>query len=388
VSRPSILLAGGGTGGHVFPLIAVADALTLLAPELQLVFVGTERGMEVTLVPERGYALELVRVSPIRGGGVRGAVRGVWRAMMSIPESRALLAKYGPRAVLSIGGYAAGPISLATRLARVPLALIEPNSVMGLANRLTAPLVQRAYVAFPQAATHFGRGTALTTGVPIRGGFEPRAYGKRGGSIEVLVLGGSQGAKSLNETIPEALARTRAEIRVTHQCGAAHAAAVRATYERLAPGFEWQIVPFIQDVPAALAASDLVISRSGASAVSEIAAVGRPALFVPYPHAAGDHQRHNAETLARAGAAVSVASNEATAARLATEIERLASDPGLLASMAEAASHWGKPNAAREIARDLLELAGLAPAGHQPSRAASKAKRPDDGANKLLEVAG
>ena len=143
MSRPSILLAGGGTGGHVFPLIAVADALTLLAPEVQLVFVGTERGMEVTLVPERGYALELVRVMPIRGGGVRGAVRGVWRAMMSIPESRALLAKYEPRAVLSIGGYAAGPISLATRLARVPLALIEPNSVMGLANRLTADSCSR-----------------------------------------------------------------------------------------------------------------------------------------------------------------------------------------------------------------------------------------------------
>lgn len=387
MSRPCILLAGGGTGGHVFPLIAVADALARLAPEAQLVFVGTERGMEVKLVPERGYALELVRVLPIRGDGVRGAVRGVWRAMMSIPESRALLAKHQPRAVLSIGGYAAGPISLAARLGRVPLALIEPNSVMGLANRLTAPLVQRAYVAFPQAAAHFRPGTALATGVPIRDGFEPRAYSQRSETIQVLVLGGSQGARSLNETIPEALARTKAKIRVTHQCGAAHVDAVRATYARLAPGFDWQIVPFIQDVPAALAASHLVISRSGASAVSEIAAVGRPALFVPYPHAAGDHQRHNAETLAKAGAAVSVAASEASVERLAAEIERLATDPELLASMAQSATRWGKPNAAAEIASDLLELASLAPAARR-SVEAGWPKLPDDGANKMQEVTG
>ncbi|MBK9000085.1 MAG: undecaprenyldiphospho-muramoylpentapeptide beta-N-acetylglucosaminyltransferase [Myxococcales bacterium] len=387
MSRPTLLLAGGGTGGHVFPLIAVADALSELAPEVSLVFVGTERGMEVKLVPARGYALELMRVLPIRGGGLSGAVRGVWRAMMSVPESRALLAKHAPRAVVSIGGYAAGPISLAARLSRVPLALIEPNSVMGLANRLTVPLVQRAYLAFPQAERHFARGTALATGVPIRAGFEPRPYAPRSGPLQVLVIGGSQGAKSLNETVPEAFAKVDAALSVTHQCGAANADSVRATYQELGGRFAWEVVPFIDDMPAALAAADLVIGRSGASAVSEIAAVGRAALFVPYPYAAGDHQRHNAETLAQAGAAVSVAASEATAERLAKEVERLAKERGLLERMAAASMAWGRPNAARDIAHDLLRLAGLA---HIAGAAAPSEKppTPDNGASRLLEVPG
>lgn len=386
MSRPTLLLAGGGTGGHVFPLIAVADALSALAPEVELVFVGTERGMEVKLVPARGYALELMRVLPIRGGGLGGAVRGVWRAMMSIPESRALLQKHAPRAVVSIGGYAAGPISLAARLGRVPLALIEPNSVMGLANRLTVPLVQRAYVAFPQAAKHFGQGTALPTGVPIRAGFEPAPYSRSSGALRVLVIGGSQGAKALNETVPAALAKVAAELSVTHQCGAAHADGVRATYQQLAPRFAWEVVPFIDDMPAALRAADLVIGRSGASAVSEIAAVGRAALFVPYPYAAGDHQRHNAETLAKAGAAVSVASSEATAERLSSEVGRLAQAPALLERMAAASMAWGRPHAARDIALDLLKLAGLAAVATESKQ--KKPKASDDGASRLLEVAG
>lgn len=388
MSAPTLLFAGGGTGGHVFPLIAVADALRAITPELRLVFVGTERGMEVKLVPARGYELELVRVSPIRGGGVAGAVRGVWRAMMSIPESRALLAKHSPRAVLSIGGYAAGPVSVAARFGRVPLALVEPNSVMGLANRLTVPLVQRAYVAFPQAERHFGRGKALPTGVPIRDGFEPRPYQRASDALHVLVIGGSQGARSLNETVPAALGRVEARLRVTHQCGAVHADEVRKTYQELASRFDWQVVPFIEDMPAALAAADLVISRSGASAVSEIAAVGRPALFVPYPYAAGDHQRHNAETLSGVGAAVTVASSEASVERLAREVERLAREPGVLERMAAAAADWGRPHAARDIALDLLELAGLAPAARPTRTREKKPTTPDDGASRLLEVPG
>jgi len=359
MTRPCLLLAGGGTGGHVFPLIAVADELRALAPDVDLVFVGTERGMEVKLVPARGYRLELVDVRPIRGGGMRGAVGGVWRALRSIPESRALLRRHRPSAVLSIGGYAAGPISLAARVGGIPLALIEPNSVMGLANRLTVPLVQRAYVAFPDAARHFRRRTALATGVPIRAGFEPRPYPRAEGELHVLVLGGSQGAKSLNEAVPAALARLEAPIRVTHQCGALHANAVRETYGALAPRFAWDVVEFIEDVPNALASAHLVISRSGASAVSEIAAIGRPALFVPYPYAAGDHQRRNAEALVSEGAAAVVLSSEASPERLATELESLLSEPERLARMAAASRAWGRPHAARGIAEDLLCLAGL-----------------------------
>jgi UDP-N-acetylglucosamine--N-acetylmuramyl-(pentapeptide) pyrophosphoryl-undecaprenol N-acetylglucosamine transferase len=356
--RTTILFAGGGTGGHVFPLLAVADALTEIAPAVRVVFVGTERGMEAELVPKRGYALELVRVAPIRGGGLFGAVSGIWRAAAALPESRGLLRRHAPRALLSIGGYAAGPVSLMARLGGIPLALIEPNSVMGLANRLIAPLVQRGYTAFEGAEPHFRSGRALRTGVPIRSGFEPRPYRRDPEKLRVLVLGGSQGAKSLNETVPEALTQVAAPLSVKHQCGKAHADGVRKLYAELGPDFPVEVVPFIDDMPAALAEADLVISRSGASAVSEIAAVGRPALYVPYPFAAGDHQRKNAESMAADGAAIAVPS-DATAQRLAEEIRALATS-ARLEGMADSARGRGRPHAARDIAHDVLALAGLA----------------------------
>lgn len=385
---PTILLAGGGTGGHVFPLLAVADALREIAPEVHVVFVGTERGMEADLVPKRGYELALVRVKPIRGGGISGAISGIWRAAASFPESGRLLRKHAPSAVVSIGGYAAGPVSLLGRVRGIPLSLIEPNAVMGLSNRLIAPIVHRGYTAFSDAERHFRTGRALRTGVPIRLGFQSRPYVRDGQTLRVLVLGGSQGAKSLNETLPEALARVSSKISVTHQCGAAHAASVGARYETLKPAFPFRIVPFIEDMPAELGRADLVLSRSGASAVSEIAAIGRPALYVPYPFAAGDHQRKNAESMADGGAAVCVQASEANVERLVKEIERLAREPELLQRMALAAAERGRPDAAFDIARDVLGLAGLgAPSSRRVTSGARSGK--DDGgglASSLVEA--
>ncbi|HEY3257037.1 MAG TPA: glycosyltransferase, partial [Polyangiaceae bacterium] len=248
----SLVLAGGGTGGHVYPMIAVADAVREMAPELRLVFVGTERGMEARVVPERGYPLELMRVLPIRGGGVLGALRGIARAAASLPEARALLKKLAPRAVFSIGGYAAGPISLGARSLGVPVALMEPNSVIGLANRLIAPLVQRAYTAFPESERHFKARVVLRTGVPIREGFTPAPYIPRLHAPRVLVLGGSQGAKSLNEAVPRALAQLASNVHVVHQCGVAHEADARRLYAGLGLSARAQVAPFIADMPRAL----------------------------------------------------------------------------------------------------------------------------------------
>src|SRR3954471_13183761 len=182
----TLLFAGGGTGGHVFPMLAVADAVRALLPSARLVFVGTDKGMETKLVPERGYELELVKVLPIRGGGLAGALRGIGRAAGSIPDARDIVARIAPDAVFSIGGYAAGPVALAARTLGIPLALAEPNAEAGLANRLIAP-----YVA-------------------------PRS------GLEVLVIGGSQGAKSLNEAVPRALSQLGDGVHVVHQCGRAH----------------------------------------------------------------------------------------------------------------------------------------------------------------------
>lgn len=360
MSAPTVLMAGGGTGGHVFPMVAVAHALRRLVPEIRPVFVGTARGMETRFVPEQGFELELLNVLPMRGNGILGVMRGATRALSLLPESRALIKKYAPVGVFSIGGYAAGPVSLAARTMGLPLALMEPNSVVGLANLLIAPFVQRAYTAFEAAERHFSPNTVLASGVPLRPGFDPVAYDATFGALRVLVLGGSQGAKSLNETLPEALSSLRLPISVTHQCGAAHVQAVEERYRKLGADFV-SVTPFIEDMPAALAQAHLVVGRSGAGAVSEITAVGRPSLLIPYPFASGDHQRTNAESLQKAGASVCVTNHEATVERMSHELRALLSDRNLLSKMAHSARAIGRPGAAITIARDFLNLVGLTP---------------------------
>jgi UDP-N-acetylglucosamine--N-acetylmuramyl-(pentapeptide) pyrophosphoryl-undecaprenol N-acetylglucosamine transferase len=382
----TLLFAGGGTGGHVFPMLAVADAVRALAPSARLVFVGTEKGMEVTLVPERGYELELIKVLPLRGGGVLGALRGLGRAAGSIPAARAIAQRLAPAVVFSIGGYAAGPLALAARTLGIPVALMEPNGEIGLANRLLAPFVQRAYIAFPESQRYFKRSLTVQTGVPLRAGFGPAAYRLSPGKLRVLVLGGSQGAKSLNEAVPRALAELGDAVSVVHQCGRAHEAAALALYAELGFAQRARVMPFIEDMPAALAAADLVVGRAGASAVSEICAVGRPSLLVPYPFA-GDHQKVNADSVSREGAALWVPSVEATPERLASELRALLAEPGKLIAMADKARRIGRPDAARAIAEDLLALAG-APAelGAHPAPLASDGREPGDGSVRLAEA--
>ena len=361
MSGPTLFLAGGGTGGHVYPLLAVADAVRELRPDVQIVFIGTERGLESRVVPERGYTLALTRVIPLRGGGLRGLIRGIFAAGASLPEATLLIDEYEPRAVLSVGGYAAGPVSLIARIASVPLALIEPNSVMGLSNRLVAPLARRAYVEYESVQERFGPGIALRTGVPIRPGFEPQPLPSLSDGASLLILGGSQGAQSLNERVPEALALTRRNAtpigRIVHQAGRGKDAVVRRRYESL--GIEADVVPFIDDVPTLLRESHLVISRAGASALAEICAVGRPSLLFPYPFAADDHQTVNAADLARHGATCWMPDRTSTPEAIATQLEQILGAPAVLERMAIAATGRGRPHAAHGIAEDLLGLADL-----------------------------
>jgi UDP-N-acetylglucosamine--N-acetylmuramyl-(pentapeptide) pyrophosphoryl-undecaprenol N-acetylglucosamine transferase len=334
-------------------------------------------------VPARGYALELVKVAPIRGGGLATALKGIGRAVWSLPEAQALLSRRRPQAVLSIGGYAAGPVSLVARAFRIPLALLEPNAAIGLSNRLVAPFVQRAYTAFAEVEAHFANDIVMRSGVPLRTGFAPKAYAYDPVRLRLLVLGGSQGARALNELVPEAVARVGGHVRVVHQTGPAEQARVRERYVALKTGDRAQVLSFIEDMPAALGTADLVIGRSGASAVSEICAVGRPSLLVPYPFAAADHQLKNAEALARGGAAVCLPASELTLDRLCAELDRLSTTRGLLEQMAEAARRLGRPDAALEVARDLLRLAGLddtVPDTAEPSARRSPLEDADTGA--------
>jgi UDP-N-acetylglucosamine--N-acetylmuramyl-(pentapeptide) pyrophosphoryl-undecaprenol N-acetylglucosamine transferase len=358
-SERTLLFAGGGTGGHVFPMVAVANAVRTLAPDVRLVFAGTARGLEVRVVPMHGFELELLDVLPLRGGGIGGFVRGTVRAFSSLGTARALVKRLKPAAVLSVGGYAAGPVSLAAWASGVPLALLEPNSVMGLANRLLAPLCRRAYTAFEETERHFRRGRVLRAGVPLRAGFSPSPYSPPLTSLRLLVLGGSQGAAALNEVVPRAIAKFGSRLSVVHQSGPNHATEVQALYAELGVDSA-RVEAFIDDMPNALARADLVIGRAGAGAVSEICAVGRPSILVPYPYAAGDHQAKNADALVREGAAIRVKDRLASPDTVAKALAALIGDRPLLAKMAAAAKNAGRPDAAQTVARDLLELAGLA----------------------------
>ncbi|MBX3208289.1 MAG: undecaprenyldiphospho-muramoylpentapeptide beta-N-acetylglucosaminyltransferase [Labilithrix sp.] len=358
-----ILVAGGGTGGHVFPGLAVARALGRLA-DVDVVFAGSPRGLEARVVPEQGYALELLDVEPMKGGGPQRAIRGALVAAKATQKARALVRRLKPAAVLSVGGYAAGPAALACVSQGVPLAILEPNSTLGLANRLLAPFAKRAYLAWHSTGRHFAGGKARLHGVPLRPGFEPRPYAPpASGPRRLLVLGGSQGAQALNEVLPRAIARaalSTAPISVVHQAGRDREASVRAAYaERGVRDVE--VVPFLDDVAERMAASDLIVARAGAVTVAEISAIGRAAIFVPFPHAADDHQAKNALSLAELGGAVCVRQESADEARLADEIGRLFGDDARRSRMADAAREHGRPRAAEDVARDLLDLAGIAP---------------------------
>jgi UDP-N-acetylglucosamine--N-acetylmuramyl-(pentapeptide) pyrophosphoryl-undecaprenol N-acetylglucosamine transferase len=363
VNRRTILIAGGGTGGHVFPAVAVAEAMNALGP-VDVVFCGTARGVEARVVPARGWPLELLEVEPMVGGGTVRAVRGAIVAARATASALRLVRRLRPRAVLSVGGYAAGPVSLAAALMGIPIAVLEPNSVVGLANRVLAPFAQRAYVAWESAGGRFRTRARRLLGVPLRSGFAPKAYAAKG-TAHVLVLGGSQGAAALNERLPAAVARLGSlpALRVTHQAGRGRDAAVRELYARA--GIESvTVTAFVDDVAAAMEEADLVVARAGAGTIAEIAAVGRAAILVPFPYAAGDHQAKNAEAMAEAGAAVCLRQDSAHAPRIADELRRLLTNDTARTTMANASRALGRPRAAHDVAADLLDFAGIRAVGH------------------------
>jgi len=355
----TILIAGGGTGGHVFPGLAVAQALRQLA-DVDVIFAGSPRGLETRIIPQHGYTLELLDVEPMKGGGPARAVRGALVAAKAMRHATGMIGRIRPSAVLSVGGYAAGPAALACVRARIPLAILEPNSILGLANRLLAPFAARAYVAWAETGRHFKGDKARLYGVPLRPGFEPRSYAAKA-VRRVLVLGGSQGATALNERVPGAVARASAhvgDLHVVHQTGKDREGDVRNAYER-AGITTATVVPFLDDVAEQMAAADVVIARAGAVTVAEIVAIGRASILVPFPHAADDHQAKNAMSLADLGGAICIRQEAADEVRLATELKLLFEDSDRRSHMAQVARDHGHPHAADEVARDLLALAGI-----------------------------
>lgn len=369
-----VLVAGGGTGGHLFPGVAVVEELRRRGP-VAVRWVGTRRGIEARVLPERGEALELLEVTPLKGRGSGDVARSVARIPRSVAASTRMVRAFRPDLVVGLGGYAAGPVLVAASSLGVPTAILEQNARVGLTNRLLAGVAGRAYVSFEETAGEFPTARVRSVGNPVRRDFvdaarrasaDPEGFEAR--ARQVLVVGGSQGAKRLNEVVPEALARggvAATGLRIVHQTGAAMRDEVAARYRDL--GLEAEVVPFLGDMARAYAEAAFVVCRAGATTVAELCAVGRAAVLVPYPHAADDHQRKNAEALARQGAAVAMPEDALDVPTLAAEVRRLAGDRGARLALADGARRLGRPDAAAAIVDDLVTWLGPTPR-RQPER--------------------
>ncbi len=349
----SIMVMAGGTGGHIYPALAVADYLRERG--WSVIWLGARTGMEAKIVPQHGYEMAWIRFSGLRGKGlIRAALLPLNLLIAFVQSARAIFA-HRPDVVLGMGGYVAFPGGMMASLLRRPLAIHEQNSVAGLTNKVLAGVADRALSGFPNV---FKRGA--WTGNPVRPDIasvpQPEArYAGRAGPLRLLVIGGSLGAQALNEVVPQALAQIPAASRpaVTHQAGATHVEALKANYAQA--GVDVDARAFIEDMAKEYAASDLVVCRAGASTIAELAAAGVPSVLVPFPHAVDDHQTVNARFLSDRGAAVLIPQQELTPVRLAELLGTL--DRARLLAMARAARAVGKPDATAAVAAVCMELA-------------------------------
>jgi UDP-N-acetylglucosamine--N-acetylmuramyl-(pentapeptide) pyrophosphoryl-undecaprenol N-acetylglucosamine transferase len=354
-----VLIAGGGTGGHIFPALAIADELKKTY-SAEIRFVGTPRGLESRLVPQAGYPLELIAVGQLKNVSLLTRLKTMTDLPRSILHCRRLLREWQPAVVIGVGGYASGPAMMAAVLGGVPTLAFEPNAAPGLANRIVGKRVSAAAVNFPPAVAFFRN--AQVTGIPVRPEFFAIPPRVAGGQPHLLVFGGSQGARALNERMPQILVRLLDAVpglTILHQAGARHTDAVQAAYAATnAPVDRWTVSAFLDDMGRRFADADLILARSGASTVAELAAAGKPSLLVPFPAAADDHQTRNAEVLAAADAAILLPESQMTAEKLLSEIVAALTNSQRLASMGERARALAHPDAAQRIAGMVLELAG------------------------------
>lgn len=353
-----LVIAGGGTGGHLFPGIAVAEALLEIDPSSEVLFVGTAKGIETREVPKAGFRLELIEVGGLKRVGAAKMAKTLVALPRSLLASRRILKDFGADAVLGVGGYASGPVLLSAALMGLPTAICEQNSVPGFTNRVLSKLVRRVYLTFDKARAHFPASKVELVGNPVRAAFR-RAAASAAPDVEpglVFTFGGSQGARALNEALPDALRillDRGLEVRALHQAGKDDVDTVRARYEER--GVEADVRSFIDDMVGEYRRADVVVCRAGASSCTELTALGVPAVLVPFPFAADDHQTLNARELSDEGAAVLLPQSELTPERLADELEALLRDRGRRDGLADRARSLGKLDAAERVARAAME---------------------------------
>ncbi len=353
------IIAGGGTGGHLFPAVALGEEIMRERSESEVLFVGTSSGMEARWLPKSGYRFELFDVHGIRGHGLMGRVQAVIEFVRAIRLARALVARERPDVIVGAGGYASAPVGVAAILARIPIVLMEQNTIPGLSNKILWRFAKKICVGFRETAVYFSIGKVEVTGNPVR--FEYRSAPRTmDDKTQILVLGGSTGAHRLNLGVVNAFkicAKSVINLHVVHQTGEADEVLVRQGYSDLPVRAE--VVAFIDDIPAALERADLVIARAGAMTVTDIALSARPAIFVPYPFHKDMQQLHNARVLERLGGATIVLDDAKLADNLAREVETMLKDRSRLAEIGQKAHQGVHPDAARRVARVCFDLAGM-----------------------------
>jgi len=347
------VMAGGGTGGHVMPALAVARELRARGHAVR--FIGTRGGLEAKLVPAEGFPIEWIEIGGLMRVGWRKTLTSLAELPFSVWAASRMLDRDPPAAVFSTGGFVAGPVLLAALWKRLPVVVMEPNAIPGFTHRKLARFVARALVSFPETARWFPAAVTEVTGLPVRQEFFALPAKPRWGKLTVLITGGSQGSRTLNRAAQESWPLwDKTKVRLVHQTGPAVFGELAAGFRT--SGIEGEISPFLADMPAAFASADVVVSRAGMSTVSELAAAGKPSILVPLPTAADQHQLRNAEAMERIGASRMVLDAEFNGPRLVEEVLRLSQSPDRLKEMGEAARTFAKPGAAHRAAQVLEEF--------------------------------
>jgi UDP-N-acetylglucosamine--N-acetylmuramyl-(pentapeptide) pyrophosphoryl-undecaprenol N-acetylglucosamine transferase len=349
-----VLIAAGGTGGHIYPGIAVAKEVLKRSAASEILFVGTARGLENKIVPENGFKLSLINSAGLKNVGLVGKLKGLLILPKSFLEARAIIKSFKPDVVIGAGGYVSGPVLLMASLMRVPTLVMDSNALPGFTNRRLAPFVTKAALTFEDALPYFGK-KGIVTGNPVRKEFFDIAPKQRGEKINLLIFGGSQGARMINNAMIEALKDlSHDKLNITHQTGEGDFENIRELYNRAGWGDVAEVKPYISNMVDEFTKSDLIICRAGATSCAEIAAAGKAALLIPLPTAADDHQRVNAEALEKAGAARMILQKDLSGANLAEKINGLINSPDQITEMENAAKKLAKADAA-EVTVNLIE---------------------------------
>lgn len=355
----NVIIAGGGTGGHLFPGIALAEEFLRRNRDDRILFVGTEKGIEKRILGDLGFSLQTIDVEGIQGKGMRRSVDAMFRLPGALIQSFRIIGGFSPELVIGVGGYASGPVVLAACLMGIRTAIAEQNALPGLTNRILGKVVDRIFVSFAQTGQWFHARKVMISGNPIRRGFVAamKGPGRQNRPFTLLVFGGSQGAHAINQSVLEALddlGPVKEHLRVIHQTGGKDRDVVAHTYR--AKGVKAEVLPFITDMAAAYHAADLLVCRAGATSIAEITAAGKAAILIPFPFAVNDHQTKNAEVLMQAGAAEMIPEKELTGAKLAASIMRYYENPQRLRDMETRSAGLGNVRAAADIVDACLVL--------------------------------